>query len=150
MCRVILPNLLHRDGHKNESLYAATVLIGTNDAVLEDKDDRAVPLDEYKDNLLYIISKIESYGVPRERIILVTPPPMDSASWTKYAREKGKFIFTYRLTERRLRADCPRPRAERGPGNYNKVPALAITVFMTLLRAPSFFLRRKLSVGLIY
>eukprot|EP00795_Rhopilema_esculentum_P016604 gene16604-8031_t len=99
MCRVILPNLLHRDGHKNESLYAATILIGTNDAVLEDKDDRAVPLDEYKDNVKYIISKIESYGVPRERIILVTPPPMDIAAWTGYAREKD---FAVAFSEEKL------------------------------------------------
>ena len=95
MAEVILPNLLKHDGKPNGSLFAATVLLGTNDAVLQDKDDRFVPVEEYKKNLVSIISKLESNGIPSENIVLISPPPMDLQAWTAYCKAQGTiYIYT--------------------------------------------------------
>jgi len=89
MAEVILPNLLKHDGQPKGSLYATTILLGTNDAVLRDKDDRHVPVEEYKKNLVSIISKMESKGIPSENIILISPPPMDLEAWSVFSRKQG-------------------------------------------------------------
>ena len=89
MAEVILPNLLKYDGKPKGSLFAATILLGTNDAVLPDKDDRYVPVDEYKKNLMSIISKMENSGIPTENIILISPPPMDLSAWSIHCKTQG-------------------------------------------------------------
>ncbi len=86
----IISDILAEASYPQRSLYAAVVLLGTNDSVLKDVDDRAVPVDEYKENLKEIISEIEKQGVPRERILLVSPPPIDVEPWKKHAREMGE------------------------------------------------------------
>ena len=103
MAEIILPSLLKRDGQPKGSLYAATILLGTNDAVLKEKDDRHVPVEEYKKNLVSIISKMESKGIPSENIILISPPPMDLEAWSVFSRKQGKIYLNQYLKDHYLR-----------------------------------------------
>ena len=93
MTEVILPNLLKHDGRPNGSIYAATILLGTNDAVQQDKDDRHVPIEEYKKHLVSIISKMEDSGIPSENIIIISPPPIDLEAWANYCKVQGKIYY---------------------------------------------------------
>lgn len=90
MLRVVLPKLLHYDGKPKGSLYAATILLGTNDAVLEEKDDRHVPIKEYKENLQKIVSLMEGSGIQTENIILISPPPIDLKAWETHCSIQGQ------------------------------------------------------------
>lgn len=89
MSKVILSNLLRASNFPERSLYAAVLFLGTNDSVLGDLDDRAVPLDEYKENLRQIIDEMEKYGIPRERILTISPPPIDVIAWGQMSLANG-------------------------------------------------------------
>lgn len=89
MSRIILRSLLRHDGQPEGALYAAAVLLGTNDSVMKEDDDRSVPVDEYIENMRYIVSEIEKHGIPREKIILIAPPPADVTAWRRFMEAKG-------------------------------------------------------------
>ncbi len=90
MVKQILPKLLKDSNFPKGCLYAATILLGSNDSVFKHLDDRAVPVDEYVDNLRIIVSEIEKHGVPKERILIISPPPLDEKEWAKFALRNGK------------------------------------------------------------
>lgn len=83
---------MENDAKPKDSLFAATVLLGSNDAVLDDKDDRHVPIDEFKENLMYIISTLEKNGIQTENIILISPPPIDIDAWTANCKLRGSIF----------------------------------------------------------
>ena len=97
MSRVILRNLLRHDGQPEGALYAAAVLLGTNDSVMKEDDDRSVPVDEYIENMRYIISEIEKHGIPREKIILIAPPPIDVTAWRRFMEVKGNSALPFEV-----------------------------------------------------
>ena len=49
-----------------------------------------VPLDEYSANLRDMVQYLRSVDVPRERVILITPPPLCEAAWEKECVLKGE------------------------------------------------------------
>ncbi|KAH7352845.1 hypothetical protein KP509_19G066500 [Ceratopteris richardii] len=70
--------------------YLVTVFFGANDAVLLDSKDNSkhVPLEEYKSNLLKIVSHIKASN-NAAHIILITPPPVSEEhlqirAWENY------------------------------------------------------------------
>lgn len=69
--RVILPKLLPLE--QTPKFNLATLLLGSNDAA-SDNSMQHVPLDEFKDNMIYIINYLKSIN-PDMVIILITPPP---------------------------------------------------------------------------
>ena len=65
----ILPSALPLD--------AATVLLGSNDSgVREINPEQHVPLDAFESNLRGICEFLLTGGVPKEGILLVSPPPL--------------------------------------------------------------------------
>lgn len=58
-----------------------TLLLGSNDSVLESKNNgQYVSLDRYKSNLIEIIETIQTLS-PWTKIILITPPPVVEKEW---------------------------------------------------------------------
>ena len=90
MNKIILPSLFEHANSPKGIVYAVVILLGSNDAVLPDLDKRTVPIPEYKDNLKDMILQVENYGIEKERIVLVAPPPTDVKAWGKYCEETGK------------------------------------------------------------
>ena len=66
-----------------------TILLGTNDAEVPDHADSGnVPIFEFTANLRDIIQHVLAHGVPADRIILITPPPVDEdKSFEVYKRK---------------------------------------------------------------
>ena len=56
---------------------AATVLLGTNDSSLRELNpEQHIPLESFESNLRGICELLLNCGVPREGILLVSPPPL--------------------------------------------------------------------------
>eukprot|EP00794_Sanderia_malayensis_P011027 gene11027-12191_t len=89
MSKHIIKNILKEANHPNGSIYAAILLLGSNDSVIKSIDDRAVPIDEYKENLKEILDEMQNHGIPKNRILLVSPPPIDEVAWGEFAAEQG-------------------------------------------------------------
>lgn len=62
-----------------------TIWFGANDAALP-PNPQHVPRDHYKKNLVHIVDMVKSsssaYCSPDTRIILITPPPVNTYQWT--------------------------------------------------------------------
>lgn len=56
-----------------EAVAAVVIALGTNDAR---RDDTGVRLDDFINNYKWMISRLESFGVDKSRMILVAPPPV--------------------------------------------------------------------------
>lgn len=87
--KLLLPRLLssHSSG---EHIVAMTVFFGANDCSLEDKNPQQhVPLQEYSENLRDMGKFLSSAGVPSDRLIFITPPPLDESAWEKECLLKG-------------------------------------------------------------
>lgn len=58
--------------------------------LLSDKNPQQhVPLQEYSDNLKDIAQYLTSIGVPKDKVVFITPPPLHDADWEKQCILKG-------------------------------------------------------------
>jgi len=79
----VLPDLLSSAEWSRAAVV--TLMIGSNDASLEKHNpEQAVPLEEFGDNLLRIVSFILSQGVDKDKLVLVSPPPVLPQVWTQH------------------------------------------------------------------
>lgn len=88
-CRLILPKILTKD--VAAEFVALTILLGTNDAsngVINPQQH--VSLNEFKENLIKMIEYAISAGVGPEKIIIMTPPPVDIQGWYRHCEENHK------------------------------------------------------------
>ena len=60
-------------------------MLGSNDSVNPDMDDRHVSVERYKDNIEFIITSLKDIGV--KNIILISPPPVDDVKWDLHLRQ---------------------------------------------------------------
>jgi len=89
--RSMITDILPEDDNNNNNIILSTLFLGANDAV-DSIAQQHVPVDEYKDNLIYIIKHLKKIK-PEMVIIIVTPPIVDNSKWntrnienvTKYA-----------------------------------------------------------------
>ncbi|XP_069462099.1 isoamyl acetate-hydrolyzing esterase 1 homolog isoform X2 [Ambystoma mexicanum] len=73
-----------------ENIVAFTIFFGANDcAIKEENPIQHVPLDEYVKNLKSMISYLKTVDVPENRVILITPPPLQESAWGKWCNGKG-------------------------------------------------------------
>ncbi|XP_021058066.1 isoamyl acetate-hydrolyzing esterase 1 homolog isoform X1 [Mus pahari] len=87
--KIILPRLI-RKGPGMENPVVVTIFFGANDSSLKDENPKQhVPLDEYSVNLRDMVQYLRSVDIPRERVILITPPPLCEAAWEKECILKG-------------------------------------------------------------
>ncbi|XP_796067.4 isoamyl acetate-hydrolyzing esterase 1 homolog isoform X1 [Strongylocentrotus purpuratus] len=69
---------------------AMTVFFGANDASLQEVwPCQFVGVQDYADNMKAIVNYLESNGIRKEKILLITPPPIDEALWGAGCKEKG-------------------------------------------------------------
>lgn len=52
-----------------------------------------VPLEEYAANLKSMIQYLKSVDITEDRIILITPPPLQESAWEKECLAKGKRVI---------------------------------------------------------
>ena len=64
------------------NIIFVTIFLGTNDAEIPDDPDTGnVPISEFTANLREIVKYVLEKGIPADRIILITPPPVDELKW---------------------------------------------------------------------
>lgn len=88
--KVILPKILQCDNSPKGSVVAVTVLLGSNDSVMESVDVRGLTVEQYISNMSDIVSQFIADGIPARQIILLTPPAVAIDMHTKYCRELGR------------------------------------------------------------
>ncbi|KAG2147129.1 SGNH hydrolase-type esterase domain-containing protein [Suillus cothurnatus] len=75
--------------HHVPQVKLLTIWYGANDAALAPSPQH-VPIDRYKTNLSHIIQMVKSptsaYYSPETRIILITPPPVNTKQWDSTSR----------------------------------------------------------------
>ncbi|OQV15565.1 putative Isoamyl acetate-hydrolyzing esterase 1-like protein [Hypsibius exemplaris] len=81
LAKIILPQVFTKENLEN--VAGMVIMLGSNDAALKEdfKLNQHVPLVEYRKNLEDIVSYLTAHGLPKERIILVSPPPIDYDRW---------------------------------------------------------------------
>ncbi|XP_049640496.1 isoamyl acetate-hydrolyzing esterase 1 homolog isoform X2 [Suncus etruscus] len=87
--KIILPRLI-RKGNSLDNPVAVTVFFGANDSALKEENPKQhIPVEEYIENLKSIVQYLNSVDVPKNRIILISPPPLCEAMWEKECRLQG-------------------------------------------------------------
>ncbi|XP_076834236.1 isoamyl acetate-hydrolyzing esterase 1 homolog [Brachyhypopomus gauderio] len=86
----VLPRIIT---HSDPVVAAVVVFFGANDSSLEDKNPQQhVPCEEYKENLKGIVGYLASAGVPKDKVVFITPPPLHEACWEKECILKGSSL----------------------------------------------------------
>jgi len=67
---------------------ATFVFLGANDSVQPDQGIGHVPIHEYQANLSKILDMLVGFGISKEKLVLVPPPPCDQAAWMKFVEER--------------------------------------------------------------
>ncbi|KAI8902653.1 SGNH hydrolase [Globomyces pollinis-pini] len=76
-CLKVVDQVLSSIERKHPTKTLLTILfLGANDSVVDGV--QTVPLEEYKQNLIELCTKIQSVSP----VLLITPPPVDGAKWT--------------------------------------------------------------------
>ncbi|CAG2173941.1 unnamed protein product [Oppiella nova] len=88
--RMISHKIFDNDFNAKE-VSCLTILLGSNDSCEADcPGGQHVPIDEFEDNLSAIIGHLECIGIPRERIILISPPNYYHHMFVEYCKQNGK------------------------------------------------------------
>ncbi|XP_053489485.1 isoamyl acetate-hydrolyzing esterase 1 homolog isoform X2 [Ictalurus furcatus] len=88
--KLVLPRVIPNHGASHRSIAAVTVFFGANDSALEDKNPQQhVPREEYSENLKDIVKYLASAGVPKDKVIFISPPPIQEELWEKECILKG-------------------------------------------------------------
>ncbi|NWU89871.1 IAH1 esterase, partial [Upupa epops] len=96
--KLILPRLITKNAGA-ESTVAVAIFFGANDSSLEDLNPKQhVPLDEYAANLKSMIQYLKSVDITEDRIILITPPPLQESAWEKECLAKGYKLNRHNAT----------------------------------------------------
>ncbi|XP_067930440.1 isoamyl acetate-hydrolyzing esterase 1 homolog [Watersipora subatra] len=85
--KLMLPRLI--DAELAKTCAAITLFIGSNDAVALPESPQGVPLPEYKQTVKDIVQYLLDLNVSREKIILISPPPVDADLWSVSLTKKG-------------------------------------------------------------
>ncbi|NXS58735.1 IAH1 esterase, partial [Brachypteracias leptosomus] len=88
--KLILPRLITKSTSA-ESTVAVTIFFGANDSALKELNPKQhVPLEEYTANLKSMVQYLKSVDVTEDRIILITPPPLQESAWEQACLAKGE------------------------------------------------------------
>uniref|UniRef100_A0AAZ3SS48 Isoamyl acetate-hydrolyzing esterase 1 homolog n=1 Tax=Oncorhynchus tshawytscha TaxID=74940 RepID=A0AAZ3SS48_ONCTS len=91
--KIVLPRLISKDSASSNHIAAVTVFFGANDCALEDKNPQQhIPLQEYSENLKDIVKHLGSVGVSADKVIFITPPPLNEPAWEKECVLKGSAL----------------------------------------------------------
>ncbi|CAM4644403.1 hypothetical protein PO909_011931 [Leuciscus waleckii] len=88
--KIVLPRIVPIS---DAPIAAVTVFFGANDCALEDKNPaQHVHLQEFSENLKDIVRYLVSIGVSSDKIIFITPPPLQESAWEKECLLKGSAL----------------------------------------------------------
>uniref|UniRef100_H2YVJ4 1-alkyl-2-acetylglycerophosphocholine esterase n=1 Tax=Ciona savignyi TaxID=51511 RepID=H2YVJ4_CIOSA len=83
-----------------QNVAAITIFFGANDgSLLELNKHQHVPLLDYQSNLKLIIDHCLSHGIPKEKLIIISPPPVEETMWLQHMKFLGN---TADSSDRRL------------------------------------------------
>ncbi|KAI0011791.1 SGNH hydrolase [Xylariaceae sp. FL0662B] len=111
----LLPQIFQPPSPSNPKIDYLLVLFGANDACLPiPTNTQGVPIDQYKDNLVKIITH-EHIKAHNPKILLVTPPPVDEIRITErdlaaghpQATRQAAISAAYSETARKVAAEIP-------------------------------------------
>ena len=88
--KLVLPKVLQWDNSPKDSIAAVVILLGSNDAVLEDVDPRGLSVEQYVKNLTDILTQFMNVGIAANQLILLTPPAISEVPYEKHCHEMGK------------------------------------------------------------
>lgn len=74
----------------NKSVSSLTSLMHVLHPLTDLNPKQHVPLEEYSANLKSMIQYLKSVDITEDRIILITPPPLQESAWEKECLAKGK------------------------------------------------------------
>ncbi|XP_026511137.1 isoamyl acetate-hydrolyzing esterase 1 homolog isoform X2 [Terrapene carolina triunguis] len=95
---IVLPRLISRSSNA-ENTIAVTIFFGANDSALKDvNSNQHIPLKEYADNLKSMIQYLKSIDITKDKIILITPPPLCEPAWEKECIAKGDKLNRFNST----------------------------------------------------
>ncbi|XP_078502912.1 isoamyl acetate-hydrolyzing esterase 1 homolog isoform X2 [Lissotriton helveticus] len=87
--KIVLPRLIGKNSD-TENTVAVAIFIGANDSsIKEENPQQHIPLEEYVDNLKTMINYLRTVNITQDKIILITPPPLEESAWEKWCLEKG-------------------------------------------------------------
>ncbi|KAI4889556.1 hypothetical protein NFI96_033121 [Prochilodus magdalenae] len=84
--KMILPRILPPPTASSPPVAAVTIFFGANDYK---NPQQHVPCEEFTENLKDMVKYLASAGVPSDKVIFITPPPLHEASWEKECILKG-------------------------------------------------------------
>ncbi|NXC39409.1 IAH1 esterase, partial [Penelope pileata] len=106
--KMILPRLLSGSAAA-EGTAAVTIFFGANDSALKELNPKQhVPLEEYAANLTSMVQYLQSVGIAEDRIILITPPPLQESAWERECLAKGEQLNRRNATTGQYAQACVR------------------------------------------
>ncbi|XP_041043956.1 isoamyl acetate-hydrolyzing esterase 1 homolog [Carcharodon carcharias] len=110
----VLPKIITQPAN-HETIAAVAVFFGANDSALKDVNPvQHIPLTEYAENLKCIIQYLKSIGVCEEKVIMITPPPLDESAWEKECIAKGSILNRHNSVTNQYAGVCVKVATECG------------------------------------
>ncbi|XP_077495267.1 isoamyl acetate-hydrolyzing esterase 1 homolog [Amblyomma americanum] len=79
------------DRHDASLVAAFVIMLGTNDSPTPQNQGGAqLALEEYTANLEEMLDYLQDCGLPKSKIILATPPPLDQYKWSVHTGNVGR------------------------------------------------------------
>lgn len=87
--KLILPRILQCDHNPKGSVAAVVLLLGSNDSVKADLDQRGLTVEQYITNMTDTILQFTNDGISASKIVLLTPPAISIDMYTEFCKEQG-------------------------------------------------------------
>lgn len=111
-CNKMIPSILSEFDAKNIAMV--TVFLGANDSNLPANKQQHVPVDEFKQNLLEIVEKVQSHGVPREKVVIISPPSSNIEAWEVDCEINGRVCMKCNTETEKYAKACVEAAKESG------------------------------------
>ncbi|ESP02992.1 hypothetical protein LOTGIDRAFT_111055 [Lottia gigantea] len=111
-CKFMLPKIVTADITKD--LAGVTLFLGANDSNNDDNIRQHVPLNEFTTNMTEMIEYLQSIGIEREKIILITCPAYDNDAWVSVCLRLACYKVKYSETTRKYASSCNKIAKETG------------------------------------
>ncbi|GCC23898.1 isoamyl acetate-hydrolyzing esterase 1 homolog isoform X3 [Chiloscyllium punctatum] len=110
----VLPKIITQPANQ-ETIAAVIVMFGANDSALKDINPvQHIPLTEYAENLKGVVQYLKSIDICEDKVIMVTPPPLDESAWEKECIAKGSKLNRYNSVTNQYAAACVKVAEECG------------------------------------
>ncbi|XP_064412466.1 isoamyl acetate-hydrolyzing esterase 1 homolog isoform X2 [Latimeria chalumnae] len=87
--QIILPQIVN-ESTDPPNIAAITIFFGANDSSLKDENPKQhVPVEDYAQNLKSMIQYLKSINITEDKVLLITPPPLQESAWEKECIAKG-------------------------------------------------------------